>query len=101
MDTTILKTKRLEPWNIEPLVDLVAHYLSANGCPDWLFHRVDFHNDNEDRHSNGWLISKMSITNEERMKRYGHYTSGGYCYISRDWNDVVFRVDNCEYYMSK
>lgn len=102
METIILTPKSL--FDIERLVDCVAHYLSVNGCPDWDAKRVDFHCG--DGQSNGWYVSKLKrdtmlrIT-EVYMKRHGLYTPNGYCYVSDAWNEALFCVGGNYYFMSK
>jgi len=102
METIILTPKSL--FDIERLVDCVAHYLSANGCPEWDARRVDFRCG--DGQSNGWFVSELKrdtmlrIT-EVYMKRHGLYTSKGYCYVSDAWNEAMFCVDGHYYFMSK
>ena len=103
METIILTPKSL--FDIERLVDCVAHYLSAAECPSWFSQqRVDFHLG--DGQSNGWLVSEQkseTITRvtEAYMKRHGLFTPCGYRYISHGWNEAMFCVDGHYYFMSK
>lgn len=102
MEKLILEPKKL--LDIEWLVDCVAHYLSANGCPEWDAREVDFHCG--DGQSNGWLVSIQKAdtilrVNEVYMRRSGLYTMSGYCYISHAWNEAMFCVDGNYYFMSK
>lgn len=103
MEKLILTSENL--FDIECLIDSVAHYLSGNECPEWDAKRVDFHCG--DGQSNGWFVSKIESdtllrVNEVYMRRHGLYTPRGYRYVSEAWCEAMFCVDGTNYYfMSK